>query len=97
MFFIYGSTYFIILFGTTYLMNLSIFIRGFIYMIMFYFLEFGTGFILKKFKAIPWDYSKNMKFNLKGIICLEFAIPWYLGGIILEFIYIYLKSQIIFL
>jgi len=93
MFFVYGSAYFIILFGTTYLMNLNIFIRALIYMFIFYLMEFVSGSILKKFNAIPWDYS-NFKYNFKGIITLEFAPLWFFGGIILEALYFYLKPLI---
>ena len=93
MFFIYGTSYFIILYVTTFFLNFNILIRGFIYMILFYMLEFSSGFILKKFKMIPWDYSE-FKYNFKGIIALQFAPLWYIGGIFLETIYLYLKPLI---
>lgn len=94
MFFIYGSSYFIILFATSFFMNFNILIRGLIYMILLYALEFGSGFILKKFKAMPWNYSK-LKYNFKGIVCIECAPLWFAGGIILEKIYFYLRSLIL--
>ena len=40
------------------------------------FLEFITGFVLDKiFKTKWWDYSKE-PFNIKGYVCLRFAILW---------------------
>lgn len=96
MFFIYGAVYFIILFGTTFLLQYSIFLRGFVYMIMIYILEFCSGFILKKFKAICWDYSCDTKYHFKGIVSLELAPAWYFGGIVAELIYFYLKVHLIF-
>ena len=39
-------------------------------------LEFVTGWVLEKaFHTKWWDYS-DVKFNLKGYICLEFSIIW---------------------
>ncbi len=96
MFFIYGAVFFIILFGTTYFSQYSIFLRGLIYMIMIYLLEFCSGFLLKKFKLICWDYSKDTKYHFKGIISLEFAPIWYFGGIAAELIYLYLKAHLLF-
>lgn len=96
MFFIYGSVYFIILFGRTYFPDFNILLRGLIYMLLFYSLEFCSGYFLKKCKASPWDYSKETKYNFKGIIRLEFAPVWFIGGLIQEAIYLYLKSHLIF-
>ncbi len=45
-------------------------------------LEYVTSYVLEKiFKNRWWDYSK-MKFNINGRICLECAIPFGVGGII---------------
>ena len=96
MFFIYGAVYFIILFGTTYLSQYSIFLRGLVYMILIYALELSSGLILKKFNALCWDYCKDTKYHFKGIISLEFAPLWYIGGILFELVYSYLKIHLIF-
>jgi uncharacterized membrane protein len=96
MFFVYGSVYFIVLFVTTYFSDYNILLRGLIYMILFYLLEFTSGFILKKFHAIPWDYSRETKFHFKGIIRLEFAPIWFLGGLFAEAVYYYVAQHLIF-
>jgi uncharacterized membrane protein len=96
MFFIYGSAYFAILFVTTYFSNLNILVRGLIYMLLFYALEFCSGYFLKTFKAIPWDYSDDTKYHFKGIIRLEFAPMWFIGGLLAEAIYLYFKAHLIF-
>lgn len=96
MFFIYGFIYFIILFGVTYISEYNIIFRGLIYMLSFYVLEFCSGGILKRFNIIPWDYSPYTKFNFKGIIRLDFAPLWFIGGLMFETIYLYLKAHLIF-
>jgi len=96
MFFIYGIVYLIILFGRTYFSDYSIFLRGLIYLVLIYALEFTSGSLLKKFKAIPWDYRKDTKYNFRGIISLEFLPIWYVGGILYELLYLFLKSHLVF-
>jgi len=46
-------------------------------------LEYFTSYIMEKiFKNRWWDYS-DMKFNINGRVCLEFAIPFGVGGIVM--------------
>lgn len=46
-------------------------------------LEYLTSYIMEKiFKNRWWDYS-DIKFNINGRICLECAIPFGIGGIIM--------------
>ncbi|MCH8326119.1 MAG: hypothetical protein IIB83_06125 [Bacteroidetes bacterium] len=67
----------------------------------FYLLEFISGYLIKKAVGVsPWNYEnyslkifgKKYKSNLKGLICLEYAPLWYLGGIIGEFYFKFLMS-----
>ena len=45
-------------------------------------LEYVVGFLLEKiFKTKYWDYS-NLKFNIKGRVCLKNSIYWGLLGVI---------------
>ena len=45
-------------------------------------LEYIVGFLLEKiFKTKYWDYS-NLKFNIKGRVCLKNSIYWGLLGVI---------------
>lgn len=40
------------------------------------FIEFASGYILKKwFKKVYWDYS-NIRFNFMGLICVRFSLYW---------------------
>lgn len=96
MFFIYGMFYFILLLVTTYFLKYNFLIRGLIYIVLIYTLEFSSGYILKKFHALPWNYSHKHRHHLKGLICLEFAPVWFIEGLIAEMIYLYLKAHIFF-
>lgn len=94
MFPIYALVPFIFLFGLKYFQDINIFIKAFIYMFMFYTLEFITGYIIRKIVGVsPWNYrgynikifGKEYKANYKGLICLEYAPIWYLYGIMGEY------------
>lgn len=58
-------------------------IRGSLYTVAFFTVEYITGFLLKKYNCCPWDYSNN-KYNLKGLIRLDFAPLWFTCGLIYE-------------
>lgn len=48
--------------------------------------EYIVGFILEKcFKTKYWDYS-DLKFNIKGRVCLKNSIYWGILGVILIFV-----------
>ncbi len=61
----------------------NIFIRGGIYMLCIYAAEYATGTILKKRNMCPWDYSDS-KYNVKGIIRLDFVPVWFGAGLLFE-------------
>ena len=49
-------------------------------------LEYSTSYIMEKlFNNRWWDYS-NMKFNINGRICLEFAAAFGLAGVLMIYI-----------
>ena len=49
-------------------------------------LEYLTSYFMELiFKARWWDYS-NKKFNINGRICLETAIPFGLGGMLIMYV-----------
>ena len=82
MFFIYGlgalikPIYYIIKYVPTY-------IRGIFYACLIFFTEYLTGNFLKKRNACPWDYS-NSKYNINGLIRLDYAPLWFIVGLIYE-------------
>ncbi len=59
------------------------FIRGLLYMIGIFLVEYLTGRLLQTFYACPWDYS-HAKYNLSGVIRLDYAPFWFLVGLIYE-------------
>lgn len=58
-------------------------IRGGIYTFFIYLVEFLSGKTLKKQGKCPWDYS-HAKYNLDGVIRLDYAPVWFVTGLILE-------------
>lgn len=97
MYLVYGCSYFVILFVTTYFGQYNFFIRGLIYMFLFYLIEFTSGFILKKsMDAAPWDYALTKKYHFNGLICLEYAPLWFFAGLTAETFYLFMKVHIIF-
>lgn len=63
--------------------------------------EFITGTIMREyFKKDYWDYS-DLKYNYKGIICLEFSLIWtilsficikYFQPYLIDSLYVYIKG-----
>lgn len=71
--------------------NISMPIRGLIYVVWVYMWEFSWGFVLRMFNACPWDYS-HMKWNLYGLITLQYFPFWYLASLYQEILTDYLMS-----
>jgi uncharacterized membrane protein len=60
-------------------------LRGSIYMIGFFAIEYITGWLLKRLTgSCPWDYSAWSKWSVNGYIRLDYAPIWFLVGIGLE-------------
>lgn len=58
-------------------------LRGGVYAVLIFLTEYITGMILKKYRACPWDYSKS-KYNINGVIRLDYAPAWFLTGLLFE-------------
>jgi len=58
-------------------------IRGILYTILIYIVEFVTGCLLKLIHACPWNYSKA-RHNLKGVIRLDYFPAWFGMGLLYE-------------
>ena len=71
--------------------RLSIFLRGLIYIQMAYTWEFIGGLILNQFSARTWDYT-HYKYDVMGLIALEYAPLWFCSGLMQEFFYEYLLT-----
>ena len=61
----------------------NVLLRGSYYTLYIFFWEFITGSFLKRFNMCPWDYSKY-KFNIKGLIRLDFIPAWFGAGLLFE-------------
>ncbi len=63
--------------------NLNVMVRGCLYTLGIFSAEYLSGSFLKKHGMCPWDYSKS-KFNIKGLIRLDYAPAWFSMGLLYE-------------
>lgn len=61
----------------------NVMVRGTIYAAGIYGIEYLSGVLLKKKEMCPWDYSK-CKYNIKGVIRLDYAPVWFTTGLLYE-------------
>ena len=66
-------------------------VRGFLYVIWVYILEFSCGMLLRYFNACPWDYSSR-QWNLSGLITLQYFPAWYAASLWQEVVTGYLLT-----
>ena len=87
---VYAVVPYIYMFVTSTFKNYGWMMKGFIYMISFYFLELMAGLIIKRLVGVsPWNY-KNYRFHFKEVICLEYAPVWFIYGVVGEMYYEFL-------
>ena len=69
-------------------------LRGLIYTICIYAVEYTSGLLLRTLGICPWDYTGDPT-NINGLIRLDFAPFWFIAGLIFERIIILndLKSK----
>ena len=61
--------------------------RAFVYMLGIFVIEYVSGIVFHKvFSRSIWDYS-DLPYNLHGQIALPFVIPWYLLGLVTEWLF----------
>ena len=73
--------------------RLSTLLRGLIYVQMAYTWEFIGGLILNQFSARTWDYT-HYKYDVMGLIALEYAPLWFCSGLLQEYFYEYLTQSL---
>lgn len=71
--------------------RLSTLLRGLIYTQMAYTWEFIGGLVLNQFSARTWDYT-HYKYDVMGLIALEYAPLWFFSGLFQEYFYEYLLT-----
>ncbi len=59
------------------------FVRGCIYSVGIFFVEFISGSFLRHFHMCPWNYS-DAPLNYKGLIRLDYAPLWFGAGLLFE-------------
>jgi len=92
MFFIYGLAVFL-----EPICNITngfpVLVRGGIYTVCIFTVEYVTGRLLKLCKLCPWDYSGS-PLCIKGVIRLDYAPVWFVAGLIFEGVYHLLQHAI---
>lgn len=58
---------------------------------MAYTWEFIGGLVLNQFSARTWDYT-HYKYDVMGLIALEYAPLWFCSGLFQEYFYEYLLT-----
>lgn len=70
----------------------SVVVRGGVYTILSFVVEYTTGWLLRKVLGeCPWDYSKS-RFSIRGLIRLDYAPAWFTAGLIFEKLHHVLKD-----
>ncbi|MGE5633174.1 MAG: putative ABC transporter permease [Caulobacteraceae bacterium] len=73
--------------------NAPVVIRGGVYTIIIFAIEYVTGGILKEFLGrCPWNYGIG-PYSIDGIITLSFIPVWFIGGLLFEKLHDYLLSR----
>lgn len=58
-------------------------LRGFTYAACIFLVEYLSGSLLKRKGICPWDYSKA-RWNIDGLIRLDYLPGWFLAGLLFE-------------
>lgn len=66
-------------------------VRATMYVLWVYLWEFSCGMVLRYFTARPWDYS-NRRWNLCGLITLQYFPAWFVASVYQEFVAEYLLT-----
>jgi uncharacterized membrane protein len=81
---IYAVVPSIYIFVQSILPDINWIVKGLVYMLAFYLLEFIAGLLIKAIVGVsPWNY-KTYRFHYKEVICLEYAPVWFIYGIVGE-------------
>ncbi len=104
MFPVYGGILFIIILVQWLYPSYHWAIRGTIYMTLILAWEFITGTLINRIAKAPWNYAKHTedgigspkRFNIKGLICLEYAPIWFVEGLLAEWLFLFLENHVLF-
>lgn len=95
MFFIYGLAVFLEPVHDR-IREKSVIVRGLVWVILIYAIEFASGFILQTLIGYcPWDYRMVTKYTFWGFIRLDYVPVWFVVGMIFERYHDFLDIKII--
>ncbi len=84
MFFIYGSAVFLEPIHDN-IRRKNIFIRGVVWAVLIYAIEFLSGFLLEQLiGSCPWDYRDSTKYTIRGYIRFDYFPAWFIVGLLFE-------------
>ncbi len=63
--------------------NRNTFLRGGVYTILIFTVEYFSGLLLRAANMCPWDYSYS-KLHINGLIRLDYAPAWFCAGLLME-------------
>ena len=62
-------------------------LRGLTWMVLIFLVEYASGWALRRLTGrCPWDYT-YARFNVDGLIRLDYAPVWFVFGLILEYVH----------
>ncbi|MEI3163215.1 MAG: hypothetical protein V8S74_07430 [Lachnospirales bacterium] len=68
----------------------NIFLRGVVYMLLIFSTEYFSGIFLNSFGICPWSYAEA-KYNINGVVRIDYMPLWFGVGIMYERIYKFFK------
>jgi uncharacterized membrane protein len=71
--------------------GVSVFVRGAVYAMLIFFVEYSTGGIYTLLGICPWNYMGAL-FSINGLIRLDYAPLWAVAGVTFERLYFVLKK-----
>lgn len=105
MFPIYGCVLFIVLLVQWLYGDYPWWMRGFMYMGLIMVWEYFSGWLVRSLVGVaPWEYAVETedgmgspkRWQLGGLICLEYAPLWFILGLIGEWFFLFLQSHVLF-
>ena len=93
-FLVYGlGTFFAAEYAYSYMHSLGmpLLVRSLLYVVLTYIWEFNCGLILDTIGARSWDYTP-FDYDFMGLITLEYAPIWFIGGLYFEYIMSVMKK-----
>ncbi len=70
-------------------------VRGGIWVILIYAIEYFSGWLLRVMTGrCPWDYQGSTRFEVDGLIRLDYAPAWFIAGLLFERIHHWLDREL---